>query len=247
MLVMTNSTPSPRPASTGAFLTTRWTRVCKAKVASEEGRKALAELCEAYYAPVVTFLRCELRDADASREMAHAFFESLLTGRSIAGAEESRGRFRSYLLGAVKHFLSHQRISAQRQKRGGGQLPLGLDDPLVGAVPDERGLSPDAAYDRQWAMTVLTRALDGLRDACAAEGRGDFFEEVKPLLTGGGSHGGQAEQAARVGLSVATFRMALHRLKKRFREAVREEVAGTLDDATTVEEEMRALFAALAK
>jgi len=243
---MTSPAPPPRPASTGAFLTTRWTRVFLAKAESDEGRKALAELCEAYYAPVVTFLRCELRDADASREMAHAFFENMLAGAAIGGAEESRGRFRSYLLGAVKHFVSHQRAAVQRLKRGGGQVALALEDPLARAVPDEREISPDAAYDRQWAMTVLGRALESLKKACEEEGRLEFFEEVKPLLTGEGSHGAQAELAERCGLSLAAFRMALHRLKKRFREAVRAEVAGTLDDTTMVQEEMRALFAALA-
>lgn len=102
--------PDPcSPSDKGYFYTTRWTRVGLAKTESEEGRIALAELCQAYYEPVVSFLRWELRDADAAREMSHAFFAEMLAGGTIASADRGRGRFRSYLLGAVKHFLSHHR------------------------------------------------------------------------------------------------------------------------------------------
>ena len=111
-----------------AFHTTRWTRVCAAKTDSDDGRKALADLCDAYYEPVVAFLRCELRDADAAREMSHAFFASMLAGGTIHTAERERGKFRSYLLGAVKHFLSHQREAALRMKRGSGEEAASLDD-----------------------------------------------------------------------------------------------------------------------
>jgi len=99
-----------------AFHTTRWTRVCLAKADSEEGRTALADLCAAYYEPVVAFLRCQWRDADAAREMSHAFFAEMLAGGTIHTVERERGRFRSYLLGAVKHFVSHHRAFAQRMK-----------------------------------------------------------------------------------------------------------------------------------
>ncbi|EDY19295.1 RNA polymerase, sigma-24 subunit, ECF subfamily [Chthoniobacter flavus Ellin428] len=239
-------TTEPRPALDDAsFHTTRWTRVCLAKADSDDGRKALADLCAAYYAPVMAFLRCELRDAEAARELSHAFFAGMLAGGTIRTAEEERGRFRSYLLGAVKHFLSHHRAAALRMKRGGGVVPVPMDDEAVGALPDPRQLSPDAAFDRQWALTVLSRGLDALRAECRDEGREDFFERVKPLLTGDGEHGGQAEIAEACGMGLEAFRMAMHRLKKRLRQCVKAEVAGTLDDPTRVQEEMEALFAAL--
>src|SRR5215213_711999 len=112
------TTPSSRPAHPpGAFHTTRWTRVCLAKADSEDGRRALADLCDAYYEPVVAFLRCELRDADAARDLSHAFFAQMLGGGTIHTADRQRGRFRSYVLGAVKHFLSHHRTAARREKR----------------------------------------------------------------------------------------------------------------------------------
>src|SRR4051794_31925922 len=108
-------TTEPRPPLNHAsFHTTRWTRVCLAQADSDEGRLALADLCAAYYSPVVAFLRCELRDADMASELSHAFFAEMLAGSTIRRAEQERGRFRSYLLGAVKHFLSHHREAARR-------------------------------------------------------------------------------------------------------------------------------------
>jgi RNA polymerase sigma-70 factor (ECF subfamily) len=235
---MSSAEPAP-------FLTTRWTCVCRAKADSDDGRRALAELCEAYYEPVVAFLRCELRDADAAREMGHAFFAQVLGGATLRAADQERGRFRSYLLGAVKHFLSHEREAARRLKRGGGVEPVAMDDEAVGALPDPAQVSPDAEYDRQWAVTVLTRAVEALRGECVAAGQGVFFEKARPWLTGEAEHGEQAALAAECGMSAAAVKMAVHRLKQRFRQCVKAEVAGTLDDPALVEEEMRSLFAAL--
>jgi DNA-directed RNA polymerase specialized sigma24 family protein len=234
--------PLPRPA---AFLTTRWTRVCAAQSDSDDGRRALADLCDAYYEPVLAFLRCELRDADAAREMCHAFFAEMLGGGSIHAADRGRGRFRSYLLGAVKHFLSRHRESERRMKRGGGAEPLPLDDAEACEVADARHNSPDAEFDRQWAVTVLASGLETLRLECQASGRGTFFEQVKPLLTGDAAYGDQGALAAACGMSLDAFRMAVHRLKQRLRQCVKAEVAGTLDDPAMVQEEMQALFAAL--
>ncbi len=228
-----------------AFQTTRWTRVCLAKADSEDGRAALADLCAAYYEPVVAFLRGELRDADAARELSHAFFAEMLAGGTIHTADRERGHFRSYLLGAVKHFLSHHRESAQRIKRGGGMDMVSMDDDEVSAVPDAGQTSPDAEFDRQWAVTVLARGLEALRQECQAEGRAAFFEKVKPWLTGDAIHGEQADLAAACGLNLDAFRMAVHRLKKRLRQCVKAEVAGTLDDPAMAQEEMQSLFAAL--
>lgn len=228
-----------------AFHTTRWTRVCLAKADSSDGRQALADLCDAYYEPVVAFLRCELRAADAAREMSHAFFAQMLSGGTIGGAARDRGRFRSYLLGAVKHFLQRQRESARCQKRGGDMQSVAMDDDEVSAVPDAGQPSPDAEFDRQWAVTVLARGLEALSRECAAQGRAEFFAQVKPLLTGDAAYGDQSSLAAACGMQVPAFRMAVHRLKRRLRDCVKAEVAGTLHDPALVQEEMQALFAAL--
>jgi DNA-directed RNA polymerase specialized sigma24 family protein len=240
---MTPHTRSLPPAAT--FHTTRWTRVCLAKADSEDGRRALADLCDAYYEPVVAFLRAELRDADAARDLSHAFFAQMLAGGTIHTADRERGRFRSYLLGAVKHFLSHHRAASRREKRGGGMESVQIDDESVRSLPDASQMSPDAAFDRQWALTLLTRALDSLRQECTSEGRASLFEQMKPWLMGEGAHGDQAAVAASCGMSTPALKMSLHRLKKRFRQCVKTEVTGTLDDPAMVESEMQSLFAAL--
>lgn len=227
------------------FHTTRWTLVRNAAGSSAGGRQALSELCAAYYEPVVAFLRCHLRDADAAREMSHGFFAQMLAGGTIHTADPERGRFRSYLLGAVKHFLAHQREAAQRMKRGGGAEPVSLEDEAALAVADDQQLSPEAAFDRQWALTVLSRALDFLRAECTADGRAEFFDQVKPWLMGDATHGDQSALAEAGGMSAASMKMAVHRLKRRFRECVKAELAGTLEDPAMIEEEMKSIFAAL--
>jgi DNA-directed RNA polymerase specialized sigma24 family protein len=227
------------------FHTTRWTRVCLAKADSEDGRRALADLCDAYYEPVVAYLRSAFRDADAAREMSHAFFAQMLGGGTIHTAEQGRGRFRSYLLGAVKHFVSRQREMSRSMKRGGGVEAVSVDDENVAEVQDERVISPDAAFDRLWAMTMLERSLEALRSECQREGKGTFFDQVRPMLTGDAAYGDQGAIAAACGMSIEAFRVAVHRLKKRLRQCVKAEIAGTLDDASGVTDEMQILFEAL--
>lgn len=239
---MTTDFVEPHDAS--VFRTTRWTRISLAKEASEEGRRALSELCEAYYEPVLVYLRCQLRDADAAREMSHAFFEQMLEGGRIQSADPERGKFRSYLLGAVKHFLLNQREAAARTKRGGGMEKVSLDDTEVRTMPDG-GPLPDAAYERQWAVTVLERGVEALRAQYIVEGKGKLFEHLKPLLNGDVGHGEQVRLAEAVDMNVPAFRMAAHRLRRRLRDCVKAEVAGTLEDPAQVQEEMQALFTAL--
>lgn len=232
---------------THSFHTTRWTCVCAAKADSEDGRRALADLCDAYYEPVVAYLRMALRDADAARDMSHAFFAEMLSGGRIDAAKQERGKFRSYLLGAVKHFLFRQREAAARLKRGGGVESLPLDDSEALQVADARLPAPDAEFDRQWAVTVIARSLEALHAQCVAEGRGAFFEAVSQMLNGHASHGDQTAIAEDCGMSADALRMAVTRLKKRLRECVKTEVQGTLDDPAGVQEEMEALFAALGR
>jgi DNA-directed RNA polymerase specialized sigma24 family protein len=242
------SPPNARANDGRGFLTTRWTLVQRAKADGTEGRRALSELCEAYYEPVLTFFRCSLRDADAARDAAHDFFSAMLGGNRIANADREFGRFRSYLLGAAKHFLSHRRDARARLKRGGGvaDLPLeGTDSGPVAAVADTNLLSPEEAYDLQWALTVVARALEALRRECTGAGQGDFFEQVKPWLTGESDRGDQTELAERLGMNATALKVAVHRLRSRFRRLLKGEIAGTLADPNLVEAEMRALFAAL--
>ena len=241
--------PTPPPNFHAApFHTTRWTRVCMAKADSEDGRRALADLCDAYYEPVVAYLRSVFREADAAREMSHAFFAEMLGGGTIHTADPERGRFRFYLLGAVKHFVARHREAESRQKRGGGVAPLSLDadeSPAINVAEDAR-LSPEAVFDRQWAVTVLERAMQSLDAECQAQGKPELVTHLRPWLMGESGYGDQNAVAATLGLSLPAMKAVIHRLRSRFRQLVKAEVAGTLGQDGSVEDEMRSLFAALA-
>jgi RNA polymerase sigma-70 factor (ECF subfamily) len=233
-----------------SFHTTRWTCVCLAKTDSEDGRKALTDLCDAYYEPVVTYLRSLLRDPESARDMSHAFFMRMLAGGTLQTADPQRGRFRHYLLGAVKHFVARQHESETRLKRGGGIEALSLDAETAGApalqVPDDAGTSPEAAFDRQWAVTVLARAMKALEAEYQGKGKPELVARLRPWLMGESGYGDQTATAATLGLSLPAMKALIHRLRSRFRHHVKAEVSGTLDDTTTIDDEMRSLFAALA-
>jgi DNA-directed RNA polymerase specialized sigma24 family protein len=238
---------SPVPEN---FAATRWTRVIRACGDTDEARLALSELCEAYYAPVLAFLRRERGEEDAARELAQEFFRRLLAGSGVDGADPARGKFRSFLLGAVKHFLADENDRVMREKRGGGVQPESLDqvhDSGAGlSVADDRALPPDVLFDRQWALTVLDRSFTSLESVLAAEGKTRLLQVLKPWLIGGADHGDQQAAAAELGLSATAIRVAVHRLRQRFRDAVRAELRQTLTADGSVDEELRALFAALA-
>ena len=227
------------------FQNTRWTRVRDAQLDSAQGRHALSELCADYYEPVLAFLRCRFGDADRAKELSHAFFAELLAGASIGGVEPGRGKFRAYLLGAVKHFVARHHQASRRLKRGAGADWLPLE--AACEKPDPNQLSPEQEFDRQWAITLLARSFHALEQRCAAAGNGVFFEKVKPLLAGETAHGEQAVLAAELGISPETFRKALQRLRKQLRHAVKAEIMGTLDSGSDVQQEMEALFSALSR
>jgi RNA polymerase sigma-70 factor (ECF subfamily) len=223
--------------------------VLKARGNSSDARAALSDLCGAYYAPVVAFLRRSGREEDAARDEAHEFLAHLLERDALGGVVRGRGRFRSYLLGALKHFLARAHEQAQRQKRGGGSVAVPLDagtDTSPGLVlADARTLPPDEVFDRQWALTVLDRALAALERECGAAGRANDFLQLKPWLTGEAAHGDQAGAARALGLTEGALKVAVHRLRRRFRELVKAEIAHTLNATDKVEDEMQQLFAAL--
>ena len=231
---------------TGSFNTTRWTLVLNARGPSPEARAVLSDLCAAYYAPVVAFLRREGREEDAARELAHGFFEQVLAAGSVGGAVQGLGRFRSYLLGAVKHFVMNDRRAAARMKRGGEAPSVSMDDPEAGVeLAGPEGVQCDAVFDREWAMAVVERALRLLQAESDEAGTPGQFASLRPWLTPAGNPSTQAAVAEQLGISEAAVKVAIHRLRKRFRELVRTEVAQTLNDPTELDDEMRHLVTAL--
>lgn len=217
---------------------------------SVAAKAALSDLCAAYYAPVVAFLRAEGRGEDAARELAHEFFERVLGRQSLGGADPARGRFRSYLLGALKHFLADARDRAGAAKRGGGEPPLpldaGTDTSTSVELADVNSPAPGREFDRKWALTVLERALTALAAAHADTGERKHFETLKPWLTGETADISQADAARALGMNDGAVKVAIHRLRKRFRELVKAEIAQTLADPEQVADELRCLMEVLA-
>jgi DNA-directed RNA polymerase specialized sigma24 family protein len=231
------------------FVTTRWTRVMAARGDSDSARTALAELCSAYYGPVVAFLTHTGCHPEEPREVAHEFFATLLARPGLSGADPDRGRFRSYLLGALKHFIVNRRVHASREKRGGqaDHLSIGVntDTSLELPLPDE---SPrlEAMFDHHWAMAVVERALGLQESEAIAAGTADQFHVLKAWLSFESEPGSHAVAASRLGISEGAVRVAIHRLRRRFRARIRAEIAQTLPAGEEVDAELRHLIEALA-
>jgi RNA polymerase sigma-70 factor (ECF subfamily) len=202
--------------------------------------------------PVFRFIRRNYAD-DAARDLTQEFFAQLLAHRGLDRVEQGKGRFRSYLLGAVKHFLGGQKERAEAAKRGGGQVPVPLE---VGAdthttttlqVIDPAAPVPDAFFDRQWALSVIDHALNALATELTSAGKGNYFETLKPWLAGEVTSLSQSDAARQLGLTDGAVKVAIHRLRKRFRDLVKEEIAGTVDQPAAIEEELHYLLEALAQ
>lgn len=236
-----SETPSSFPA-------TRWTLAIQARGDNDAGRAALSELCAAYYTPVVAFIRSGGRQEDAARELAHGFFAKVLAGHSLQGADPARGRFRSYLLGAVKHFLRDAYAKQHAEKRGGGieNVPLGDTSSGLG-VADAGQQTAEQAFDRQWALTVISRALALCQEELGAAGKSSHFEVLKPWINGPGTGLSQSTAAAALGMSEGAVKVAIHRLRQRFRDAVKAEIAQTIAPEDDADEELRHLIAVLAR
>jgi RNA polymerase sigma-70 factor (ECF subfamily) len=229
------------------FLTTRWTQVLAAQGASTHARTALAELCASYYTPVQSYIARTAHDLGDARDLTQEFFARLLAGGVIAGADREKGRFRGYLLGAVKHHLADTRDRLHAAKRGAQHEHVSLaagTDTSPGhecpAAPDLR--SADAFFDRQWGLAVLDLALTTLAAEHAQLGKAEQFQLLKPWLTGDAAEVSQAEAAARLGLSQEAIKVAIHRLRKRFRALVKAEIVQTVSSEDEAREELRYLI-----
>lgn len=222
---------------------TRWSLVQAAKGDTPQARAALSDLCAIYYAPVHGFVRRWVVDGEEARDLTQSFFARLLEGQGLLGAEQMRGRFRSYLFGAVKHFIAEYRRNASTVKRGGQATALPADEALE--LIDEHTPAPDAEFDRAWACAVLDRVLALLGDEMAKAGKAPIFNHLKPWLAGSAGHGDTAAAAATLGVSETAVRVLVSRLRQRMRQLLRDELAQTLSDGGDVDAEMRFLADAL--
>ncbi len=185
-----------------------------------------------------------------AEDSVQAFFARFLAKNYLDGLSEGRGRFRAFLLAALKNFLANEWKASQRLKRGGGEVPLSLDWETADTkfqVAAMTEASPDRAYDREWALALLAKVIARLQSECAADGRGQLFEQLKIFLAAGKGEAAQSEAAKTLGMEEGAVRVAVHRLRKRYRVLLREEIGQTLSDPAQVDEEMQALFGAFGR
>jgi len=230
----------------GVFCTTQWTIVMQARGESDEAREALGTLCEAYWNPVFEFLRREGRDSEDSQELTQEFFKRILEG-GLGKVTPDKGRFRSYLLGALKHFLADRQRDNARIKRGGTveihSLESGGSDTSPGlAIPDRSQPAPDAFFDRAWAFALLERGLLAVQQSFDKEGKREHFDVLKPWLMGNATTLSRSAAGAKLGLSSNAVTVAIHRLRKSFRTEIQAELAATVSNPEELDEELNYLI-----
>lgn len=239
---------SPAGAGGRGFATTRWTAVVNAgRQGTRESAAALDFLCAAYWYPLYAYARRRGHGPEDAEDLTQGFFARLLEKGYVRSAERSRGRFRTFLLTAFLRYMAKERDRERTLKRGGGRtpLPFAFDDAeSCYAREPSHDRTPEKIYERRWALTVLDRALARLRDRLAAEGKEGHFDRLKVFL-GGSGEGSYAEVGADLGMSAGAVKTAVHRLRRSFRDALRDEIAQTVEDPKDVEEELTHLQEAL--
>jgi RNA polymerase sigma factor (sigma-70 family) len=232
------------------FATTHWTVVLAAgKTSSPDAQRALEELCQTYWFPLYAYVRRRGHAKADAEDLTQAFFARLLEKNFLENLASEKGKFRAFLLAALKHFLANAWDKAQAQKRGGGAAHLSLDWQTADTkfqVAAQNEPSPDKAFDREWALALLAKVIERLQKECVADGKAKLFAQLKMFLTAGKGESAQSDVAKTLGMEEGAVRVAVHRLRKRYRLLLRDEIAQTLADESQVDEEMRALFGAFA-
>jgi len=242
------SAPHPPPPGRHreAFATTRWSVVMHAgKRGSPDAGQALEFLCATYWPPLYAYARRRAGNLHEAQDMTQEFFAALLEKNYMAAAAPQRGRFRSYLLTAFKHFLAKQWRRAKARKRGGGRPHVRLNFANLDAqwgIEPATTLTPEQIYDRQWAIALLERVLGRLRQEYADAGRGNQFDALRSHLVGAQAEGSFAELAPLLGVTAAAAKKAASRLRARYRQLLREEIAETVAAPGEIEDEIRSLF-----
>ena len=246
--------PKNPTSATGAerdiFATTHWTAVIAAgRGGSPEAEVAIEELCRTYWFPLYVYVRRQTPTREDAEDLTQAFFARFLEKNYLENLTAQKGKFRAFLLAALKHFLANEWDRANRQKRGGGVAPLSLDWQDAEAryqIEPADNLSPDKLYDRAWAVTLLEKVLGRLQDEHATEDQARLFGQLRGFLMVGTNAIPYPEAAARLNLSEGAARVAVHRLRRRYRELLRDQISQTLAEPAQVAEEMKTLFSAFA-
>jgi RNA polymerase sigma-70 factor (ECF subfamily) len=214
---------------------------------SPGGQKALATLCRDYWLPVYSYIRRRGADAAAAEDLTQAFFTQLLEKKSVKAADRARGRFRAFLLTAVKNFLANERDRDRAKKRGSGRTPISLDIETGEArykIEPMHEITPERVFEKRWAMALLDRVLAQLDEEMNRSGQRQRFDRLQRFLVGRDGGKVYAEVGADLGMSESAVKMAVHRMRRRFAALLREEVARTVDDRDKVEAELQHLLSA---
>jgi RNA polymerase sigma-70 factor (ECF subfamily) len=239
---------STKSSPQGRFVTTQWTVVLAAGSPDSPGhRQALEALCRTYWFPLYAYLRRQGCDSHQAQDYTQGFFASLLERQALQRADPAVGRFRSFLLASLKHFIADERDRTQAKKRGGGKcFPLDVDDAETRySLEPADNMSPEKLFMRSWALTVLKEAMTQLKAECVEAGKGHIFERLKTHLQAGEAPAGYSDIAAELGMTESAVRVAVHRLRQRYGEFVRRQIAQTVANPGEVDEELRELVAAL--
>lgn len=242
--------PDPDSVSRPAahFATTRWTLVLAAGARpSLQADEALAELCRCYWYPLYAYVRRRGHSKEDAEDLTQSFFASFLSKNHLRHLAAEKGRFRAFLLASLKHFLANAHDRSQRLKRGGQATHLSLDWQSADSqfqLAGHADLNPEKIFDRDWALTLLGAVIRRLQDECARDGRTRHFETLKTFLTLNSTAISYSEAAQALGMAETAARVAVHRLRKRYRQILRDEIAHTLADPAGLEDELQALFAA---
>jgi RNA polymerase sigma factor (sigma-70 family) len=234
----------------GRFATTRWSVVLAAgtDLGSTGAREALTTLCETYWYPLYAFLRGRGHRADEAEDLTQAFFARVIEKHAFQHADPARGRFRSFLLTSLTHFAANEHDREMAKKRGGDSLILALElETAEGRFQLEPSSdeTPERIFDRRWALTLLDRVINKLRTEMIQRGRQSLFDALKVYLTGDAPQLSYAETASALGVSETSIKVAVHRLRKRFRELLRDEIAHTVSSPEEIEDELAHLRASL--
>ena len=242
----TESSSSSAPGD--IFATTHWTVVLAAgQRHTKHSDHALEELCRTYWFPLYAYVRRRGQSKADAEDLVQAFFARFLAKNYLAGLSAERGRFRAFLLASLKNFVANEWKKSQRLKRGGGDTVLSLDWETADTkfqIAATHEPSPDKAFDREWAVALLAHVIERLQAECADDGKAKQFERLKVFLTAAKGTVSHADVAKSLDMDEGAVRVAAHRLRKRYRELLRDEIAQTLDNPAMVDEEMRALFGA---
>ena len=230
------------------FRTTHWSVVLAA--ADDKSRaadEALETLCQAYWYPLYAYVRRKGHSPEDAKDLTQEFFARVLARGTLGAADRARGRFRSFLLGTLEHFLAREWARNHRQKRGGGHALLSLDDTAEDRyrIEPSHDLTPERIFERRYALALLERTLSRLREECESEGKGALFDQLKGTLAGEAAEKPHARIAEALGLTEGAVRVAAHRLRKRYGELLRDEVGQTVSMPLEVEDEIRWLLTAL--